>query len=64
MSSNADLYGEFGVLEYVYQQLKEKEHLVIVVAEGAGSGVLDLKELGEKVEKDESGNAKLSVPSE
>lgn len=52
------------MLEYVYQQLKEKEHLVIVVAEGAGSGVLDLKELGEKVEKDESGNAKLSVPSE
>ena len=31
-----DLEGKFGVLEYIYQQLKIKKHLVIVVAEGAG----------------------------
>ena len=35
------MFGETGVLEYVYQQLKIQEHLVIVVAEGAGDGVLD-----------------------
>jgi len=31
-SFNLDLEGKFGVLEYVYQQLKIKKHLVIVVA--------------------------------
>jgi hypothetical protein len=31
-----DLHGEFGVLEYVYNQIKTLRHMVIVVAEGAG----------------------------
>jgi len=40
-----DLYGSHGVLEYIYQELSIKRHLVIVVAEGAGSGVRDLEKL-------------------
>lgn len=39
---NLDLYGEHGVLEYIYQKVQERKHLVIVVAEGAGIGVQDL----------------------
>lgn len=39
----------------------EKGHLVIVVAEGAGSGVQDLESLKEAAQVDESGNKKLSV---
>ncbi len=31
-----DLYGEKGVLNYVYNYLLKKKHCVIVVAEGAG----------------------------
>ncbi len=31
-----DLYGEKGVLNYVYERLKSKGRIVIVVAEGAG----------------------------
>ena len=38
-----------------------KKHLVIVVAEGAGKGVLDLEKLSKGVEKDTSGNIKLPV---
>ena len=34
-----DLYGQYGVLEYAYQRLKNKGRLVIVVAEGAGEAV-------------------------
>ena len=34
---------------------------MIVVAEGAGDGVMDLGELKENVKKDESGNPKLPV---
>ncbi len=56
-----DLYGPSGVLEYIYEQLKVRHHLVIVVAEGAGSGVRDLKKLKEGGEKDQSGNIKLPV---
>ena len=56
-----DIYGEYGLLEYIYEELKEKGHLVIVVAEGAGSGVQDLEDLKDGVEKDDSGNLKLPV---
>jgi hypothetical protein len=56
-----DIYGEYGLLEYVYRELVKKGHLVIVVAEGAGSGAQDLDKLKEAVVVDESGNRKLSV---
>lgn len=49
------------MFEYIYEQLKIKRHLVIVVAEGAGSGVRDLQKLSKGVEKDNSGNVKLPV---
>ena len=51
------------MLEYIYEQLKIRRHLVIVVAEGAGSGVRDLKNLKEGAEVDQSGNVKLPVSS-
>lgn len=57
----SDLYGPDGVLEYIYEQLKIRRHLVIVVAEGAGSGVRDLSKLKEGGERDQSGNIKLPV---
>lgn len=52
------------MLEYIYQQLKIREHLVIVVAEGAGDAVLDgdaeeLKNMDKAT--DESGNKRLAV---
>lgn len=50
-----------GVLQYIYEQLKIRRHLVIVVAEGAGSGVRDLNKLKEGAEIDQSGNIKLPV---
>jgi hypothetical protein len=31
------------VLEYIYEQLMIKRHLVVVVAEGAGSGIRDIE---------------------
>lgn len=40
-----DLYGDNGVMEYIFDELKVKRHLVIVVAEGAGEGVRDLHKL-------------------
>jgi hypothetical protein len=43
--ANKDLEGKYGVLEYIYQQLKIKKHLVIVVAEGAGEAARDVKQL-------------------
>lgn len=55
------MYGPYGVFEYIYEQLKIKRHLVIVVAEGAGSGVRDLQKLSKVAEKDSSGNVKLPV---
>lgn len=58
---HSDLYGPDGVLEYIYEQLKIRRHLVIVVAEGAGSGVRDLSKLKEGGERDQSGNIKLPV---
>lgn len=48
-------------MQYIYEQLKIKRHLVIVVAEGAGSGVRDLSKLKEGGERDQSGNVKLPV---
>lgn len=52
-----NLYGEHGVLEYMYQRLKQKRRCVIVVAEGAGDAILDYEY---KVEgKDASGNKAL-----
>lgn len=31
-----DLYGDHGLLNYVYQRLKKRGNCIIVVAEGAG----------------------------
>lgn len=59
--NNSDIYGEHGLLEYTYKQLQKKGHMVIVVAEGAGTGVQDLDSLKTGIVKDESGNAKLPV---
>lgn len=47
----------------MFTELKRKGHMVIVVAEGAGTGVQDLSSLKEMVTTDESGNKKLSVKS-
>ncbi len=58
---NSDLFGKYGVLEYIYQQLKTKKHLVIVVAEGAGEAARDAKQLQEGVVRDASNNVKLPV---
>lgn len=55
-----NLYGEDGVLEYIYKRLLLKRTCVIVVAEGAGEAVLD-GNCSNSGEKDASGNAKLSV---
>ncbi|KRX02481.1 Phosphofructokinase domain [Pseudocohnilembus persalinus] len=41
--SQFDLYGEKGLLEYVYQRLSKGKSCVIVVAEGAIDGCRDLK---------------------
>ncbi len=53
------LYGENGVLEYIYKRLLAKRVCLVVVAEGAGDAALDAK-LEKSGEKDASGNAKLS----
>ncbi len=49
------------MLEYIYQQLKIKKHLVIVVAEGAGEAARDAKALQQGVVRDASNNVKLPV---
>ncbi|KAL4469541.1 hypothetical protein ABPG74_004794 [Tetrahymena malaccensis] len=54
-----NLYGEEGVLEYVYQRLLAKRNCIVVVAEGAGEAVLDAQ-FSNSGEKDASGNTKLS----
>jgi 6-phosphofructokinase 1 len=51
-----DLYGEKGLLSYVYKRLKERRTCVIVVAEGAGESMRDSKLTSEGV--DASGNVK------
>jgi len=62
-----DLYGEKGLLSYVYKRLKERRTCVIVVAEGAGklinklgSSVNDLK-ITDTGKFDKSGNPVLPV---
>jgi 6-phosphofructokinase 1 len=56
-----ELYGEKGVLEYVYNRLKTKRYCVIVVAEGAGDAVLDAKFGKDDSKQDASGNKDLGV---
>lgn len=53
------LYGDNGVLEYVFQRLKKRGHCIIVVAEGAGDAILDLKV--DHAGKDPSGNVLMAV---
>jgi 6-phosphofructokinase 1 len=53
-----NLYGDYGLLEYIFNRLAIKNHCLIVVAEGAGSAVLDLK-IEETGKTDKSGNSIL-----
>jgi len=56
--SSFNLYGEHGVLNYIFERLKIKKHCVIVVAEGAGSAILD-KNVHNTGKLDKSGNPVL-----
>ena len=38
-----NLYGEKGLLQFIFNRLKIKNHCVVVVAEGAASAILDYK---------------------
>lgn len=49
------LYGHHGLLEFIFKRLKAKNHCVIVVAEGAGSAILDRK-VEDTGKTDKSGN--------
>jgi 6-phosphofructokinase 1 len=49
-----DLYGPRGFLKILRKRLEERHHAVVVVAEGAGQDLFELKDL----EKDASGNVK------
>lgn len=53
--SSFELYGEYGLLEFLMKRLEIKKHCVIVVAEGAASGVLDLQ-IKDSGKTDKSGN--------
>ncbi len=53
-----ELYGEYGLLQFILKRLELKKHCVIVVAEGAASGVLDLQ-ISDTGKKDKSGNPVL-----
>lgn len=53
-----DLEGERGLLKAVEQRLEERNHALIVVAEGAGQNLLDDDHAGEQF--DASGNVRLS----
>ncbi len=53
--SDFDLEGEGGLLNVLRRRLEARGHAVIVVAEGAGQKYV----MGDKVEKDPSGNIKL-----
>jgi len=53
-----NLYGEKGLLSFIFNRLEIKNHCVIVVAEGAASAILDNKVDGTGL-KDKSGNAVL-----
>ncbi|GKA06136.1 ATP-dependent 6-phosphofructokinase 6-like protein [Tanacetum coccineum] len=50
------LEGEGGLLEYVERRLKDNEHMVIVVAEGAGQELLAAETLKTSTAQDASGN--------
>ncbi|GJY44430.1 ATP-dependent 6-phosphofructokinase 6-like protein [Tanacetum coccineum] len=50
------LEGEGGLLEYVERRLKDSEHMVIVVAEGAGQELLAAETLKTSTAQDASGN--------
>jgi 6-phosphofructokinase 1 len=56
--SHFNLYGENGLLNYIFERLKIKKHCVIVVAEGAGSAMLD-KNIHNTGKLDKSGNPVL-----
>ena len=53
-----NLHGEHGLLEYLRKRLELKGHCVIVVAEGAGTAVLD-QTVGDTGKTDKSGNPVL-----
>lgn len=55
-----DLYGKHGVLEYVIHRVQKRGHCVIVVAEGAGDAINDMKIVDTGI-TDKSGNKKLAV---
>jgi 6-phosphofructokinase 1 len=50
-----NLYGENGLLEFLFKRLEVKSHCVIVVAEGAGFSIAD-KKIEETGKTDKSGN--------
>lgn len=50
-----DVYGPKGLLEYIMKRLRERHHCVIVMSEGVGAAVRDVKLKGSKA-KDASGN--------
>jgi len=54
-----DLHGENGFLSVLKDRLCQKEHAVIVVAEGAGQELFDPSSGKDKSGKDKSGNKKL-----
>lgn len=53
-----DLEGEKGLLPHMAERLKRRGHAVVVVAEGAGSDLME-KELGKRTDVDAGGNRKM-----
>jgi 6-phosphofructokinase 1 len=53
--SGFHLYGDHGLLDFLFKRLEIKQHCVIVVAEGAGSAILD-KTIQGTGKTDKSGN--------
>jgi len=53
-----ELYGEHGLLEYITNRALIKKHCVLVIAEGAGDAILDIK-VEDTGMVDKSGNKKL-----
>lgn len=56
--SKFNLYGEKGLLKFIFKRLAVKNHCLIVVAEGSASAVLDLN-ISDTGLKDKSGNLVL-----
>jgi len=56
--SPISLYGEKGLLKFIFNRLEVKNHCLIVVAEGSASAVQDLK-ISDTGMKDKSGNPVL-----